>query len=43
MVSFDYSRKEVTINNKFYPTGDINEDFVKLEKKVLDVLTRNDL
>ena len=43
MVSFDYSRKEVTINNKFYPTGDINKDFVKLEKKVLDVLTRNHL
>ena len=41
MVSFDYIRKEVKINDKFYPTGDIDKDFVELEKKVNDVLVRN--
>ena len=28
MVSFDYIKKEVIINNKFYPTGDTNKDFI---------------
>ena len=41
MVSFDYIKKEVTINKKFYPTGDINMDFIELEKKVKNVLVRN--
>jgi len=41
MVSFDYIRKEVKINNKFYPSGDIDKDFVELKKKVNDVLVRN--
>jgi len=41
MVSFDYIRKEVKINNKFYPSGDINNDFIELEKKVNDVVIRN--
>ena len=41
MVSFDYMRKEVKINDKFYPSGDIDKDFIELEKKVNDVVTRN--
>ena len=41
MVSFDYIRKEVKINNKFYPSGDIDKDFIELKKKVNDVLVRN--
>ena len=41
MVSFDYMRKEVKINNKFYPTGDIDKDFIELVKKVNDVVIRN--
>ena len=41
MVSFDYIKKEVIINNKFYPTGDIKKDFIELEKKVSDVILRN--
>ena len=41
MVSFDYIRKEVKINNKFYPSGYIDKDFIELKKKVNDVLARN--
>ena len=41
MVSFDYKRKQVMINKKFFPTGNINADFLKLEKMVSDVLARN--
>ena len=41
MVSFDYIRKEVKINNKFYPSGDIDKDFIELKKKVNDVIARN--
>ena len=41
MVSFDYTRKEVKINNKYYPSGDIDKDFIDLEKKVNDVVVRN--
>ena len=41
MVTFDYIRKEVKINNKFYPSGDIDKDFIELKKKVNDVLVRN--
>ena len=41
MVSFDYIRKEVKINDKFYPSGDIDKDFIELEKKVNDVVVRN--
>ena len=43
MVSFDYMRKEVKINNKFYPSGDIDKDFIELEKKVNDVVIRNNI
>ena len=43
MVSFDYIRKEVKINNKFYPSGDIDKDFIELKKKVNDVLVRNNV
>ena len=43
MVSFDYHRKEVKINNKFYPSGDIDKDFFELEKKVNDVVIRNSI
>ena len=41
MVSFDYIRKEVKINDKFYPSGDIDKDFIELKKKVNDVIARN--
>jgi hypothetical protein len=41
MVSFDYNRKEVKINNGYYPTGNIDNDFKELEKKVIDVIVRN--
>ena len=41
MVSFDYNRKEVKINNRFYPTGNINNDLKELEKMVSDVIVRN--
>lgn len=41
MVSFDYKRKQVMINKKFFPTGNIKADFLKLEKMVSDVITRN--
>ena len=43
MVSFDYIRKEVKINNKFYPSGDIDKDFFQLEKQVNDVVIRNSI
>ena len=43
MVSFDYTRKEVKIYNKFYPSGDIDKDFIQLEKKVNDVVIRNNI
>lgn len=41
MVSFDYKKKQVMINKKFFPTGNIKADFLKLEKMVSDVITRN--
>ena len=41
MVSFDYIKKQVVIHNKFLPTGDLNKDFIELEKKVSDVVSRN--
>ena len=41
MVSFDYMRKEVKINNKFYQSGEIDKDFIGLKKKVDDVVIRN--
>jgi 1-acyl-sn-glycerol-3-phosphate acyltransferase len=41
MVSFDYDRKEVKINNKFHPTGNIDKDFNKLKEMVSDVILRN--
>ena len=43
MVSFDYMRKEVKINDKLYPSGDIDKDFIELEKKVNDVVKRNSI
>ena len=41
MVSFDYVRKEVKINDRFYTSGDITKDISELENKVSDVLIRN--
>jgi hypothetical protein len=41
MVSFDYNRKEVNINNRFYPTGNIDNDFKELKKMVSDIIVRN--
>ena len=41
MVSFDYNRKEVKINDKFTPTGNIVSDFKELENMVRDVISRN--
>jgi len=41
MVSFDYNRKEVKINDKFNPTGNIVGDFKELENMVRDVISRN--
>ena len=41
MVSFDYDRKEVKINDKFNPTGNIESDFNVLENMVSDVVFRN--
>lgn len=41
MVSFDYERKEVKINDRFYTSGDITKDISELENKVSDVLIRN--
>ena len=41
MVSFDYNRKEVKINNRFYPTGNIDNDFKELKKMVSDIIVRN--
>ena len=41
MVSFDYNRKEVKINDKFTPTGNIVSDFKELESMVRDVISRN--
>ena len=38
---FDYKRKEVKINNRYYPTGNIDNDFNELEKMVSDVIDRN--
>ena len=41
IVSFDYNRKEVKINNRFYPTGNIDNDFKELKKMVSDIIVRN--
>ena len=41
MVSFDYMKKEVNINNKFFPSGSYDNDIKKLEDLVMDVVTRN--
>ena len=41
MVSFNYNRKEVKINDKFNPTGNIVGDFKELENMVRDVISRN--
>ncbi len=33
-VAFDYSKKEVVLNEPFYPTGNIQEDFEILKKQL---------
>ena len=41
MVSFDYMKKEVNINDKFFPSGNFDNDIKKLEDLVMDVVIRN--
>ena len=41
MVSFDYIKKEVNINDKFFPSGNFDNDIKKLEDLVMDVVIRN--
>ena len=41
MVSFDYMKKEVNINDKFFPSGNFDSDIKKLEDLVMDVVLRN--
>jgi len=41
MVSFDYMKKEVNINDKFFPSGNFDNDIKKLEDLVMDVAIRN--
>ena len=41
MVSFDYQKKEVKINEKFYPSGDYESDIVILKGFVEDAVIRN--
>ena len=41
MVSFDYMKKEVKINDKFFPSGSYDNDIKKLEDLVMDVVIRN--
>lgn len=41
MVSFDYQKKEVRINEKFYPTGDYESDIITLKGYVEDAVIRN--
>ena len=36
MVSFNYFTKQIIINDGFYPTGNIQNDLIELEKKVSD-------
>ena len=41
MVSFDYMKKEVNINDKFFPSGNFENDIRKLEDLVMHVVIRN--
>ena len=41
MVSFDHMKKEVNINDKFFPSGNFDNDIKKLEDLVMDVVIRN--
>ena len=41
MVSFDHMKKEVNINEKFFPSGNFENDIKKLEDLVMDVVKRN--
>ena len=41
MVSFDYNRKEVKINNGYYPTGNIETDIAYLEHYFIGVTGKN--
>ena len=41
MVSFDYIKKEVNINDKFFPSGSYDNDIKKLDDLVMDVVVRN--
>lgn len=37
-VAFDYSKKEVVLHDAFYPTGDIQNDFLLLKNNYKDVV-----
>lgn len=39
-VAFDYSKKEVVLHDAFYPTGDIQNDFLSLKNNYKDVVGR---
>lgn len=39
-VAFDYSKKEVVLHDAFYPTGDIQNDFLLLKNNYKDVVGR---
>ena len=40
-VSFDYSKKTITINEPFYPTGNIDQDTLKLRSLFRGVVGKN--
>ncbi|WP_308130736.1 1-acyl-sn-glycerol-3-phosphate acyltransferase, partial [uncultured Flavobacterium sp.] len=39
-VAFDYAKKEVVLNEAFYPTGDIQKDFAELKSKYKGIVGR---
>jgi 1-acyl-sn-glycerol-3-phosphate acyltransferase len=39
-VAFDYAKKEVVLNEAFYPTGDIQKDFTELKSKYKGIVGR---
>ena len=41
MVSFDYVKKEININDKIFPSGNFDNDIKILESLVIDVVTKN--
>ena len=40
MVSFDYVKKEININDKIFPSGNFDDDIKILESLVIDVATK---